>query len=80
MSKTYELQQLKYLKSLQKNPKVLNEDIKSKTLKSIINWTAKFLFIKCPHCFTQLVDPIGFKSKDEKNHSRCGNCGYAGYY
>ena len=79
--KYYENQQRKYLESLEKNPNILNKEIRDSTLKSVINYMAIYLFIKCPNCYLKLVDPNGgIKFSNNKRTSRCGNCGYEGYY
>jgi hypothetical protein len=63
---------IKYLKTLQKTPVVVNKKVRMDTIKAIVNQFATFLTTKCPECSILLVDPIG-----TKKYARCGNCGYS---
>lgn len=77
----YENQQRKYLESLESNPNILNKEIRDNTLNAVINCIAIYLYIKCPHCSVNLVDPNGgIKFSDNRRRCKCGNCGYEGYY
>jgi len=71
LNKRYEINMVAYLKSLKKTT-IIDKDIRDNTLKSVLNQTATFLYIKCPHCSTKLIDPVSCICK----HARCGNCGY----
>lgn len=73
----------RYMKSLEKEPNnMIDQGIRNKTIKSIINHTAIFLNTMCQNCEVKLVDPIGLKiiqNDKPMRHSKCGNCGYSGY-
>lgn len=79
----YEINMVKYMKTLEKKPKhLVNENIRKTTIKSIINHTAIFLNEICKNCQVKLVDPIGVKiiqNDKPMRHTRCANCGYSGY-
>lgn len=80
----YEINMVKYMKTLERDPKnIINKDIRKTTIKSIINHTAIFLNEICKNCkVVKLVDPIGIKIiKNDKfmRYAKCGNCGYSGY-
>ena len=68
----YNIKRLAYLKTLEKNPNVINQKVRMDTIKAVINQFATFLTIECPECSILLVDPIG-----TKKYKKCGNCGYA---
>ena len=78
----YEINMLKYMKTLENEPNIINQSIRNKTIKSVINNTAIFLNEICKNCQVKLVDPIGIKIvQNDKymRHAKCGNCGYSGY-
>lgn len=72
MNKRYEIQMIKYLKTLEKTPNVINEKVRMDTIKAVVNQFATFLTTACPECSILLVDPTG-----TKKYTRCGNCGYS---
>jgi hypothetical protein len=56
---------------------VLDDVIRQKTFKSIINKTALFIGVDCGNCGVELVDPTGgILTKNNQRHARCGRCGY----
>jgi predicted Zn-ribbon and HTH transcriptional regulator len=58
--------------------RVVDDAVRSKTLRSILNQTAVFLGVDCEKCGVELVDPTGgVLTKKNKRHARCGRCGYA---
>jgi ribosomal protein S27E len=63
---------INYLKKLESNPIIINQKVRKNTINSIINEFSTFLKINCPHCFINMVDPVG-----TKKYITCGNCGYS---
>ena len=80
--KNYRILMENYLKKINSNNKIIDEKIRSSTLKSVLNTTATFLCIDCENCGVGLVDPVGItiiQNHKPMKHARCGNCGYSGY-
>jgi hypothetical protein len=74
--KMYDIQMVSYMKTLQSNPVIINQNVIYNTIKSVTNQMATFLDHDCPKCSLKLIDPIGKKLKNSLRHASCGNCGF----
>jgi len=74
--KLYEIQLIKYMKTLSPKPVIIDQDIKDITLKSIINYQVVFLDVNCSNCDVKLVDTSGVYSCNKYRYASCGNCGF----
>lgn len=77
LEKLYDINLNLFMKTLSKNPNIIDENNRQIALKSVINYQATFLDNKCEMCDCKLIDPSGTLLYNNKYISAiCANCGF----